>query len=796
MFDRYFSLLYQLAFQHKKWVLAAVLLITVAAGAGLFLVRYEGNIDIMLPPDKEVMRSMNFLRDSSLSDKIIVSLELTDPAKNKKDLFLAVDQLAATLTPPYFTKVISGFSVVDVMEEFSLLRYAPQILGDQDLAAIDGQINKSAVDKKMGAIYRQSLRPESIFMTSLSRTDPLGINVLLLDKLRALPASMGYDVAIEEGHFISRDGRHAMLIIQTTVPMMDSQGSKELITALQERLKQLPAFVSADIICGHLHTVSNERVIKRDIMVASAVASIAFLILFTVIFRDLRALFVFIIPLIAVVWAIIVTTAVEGRLSYLVIGFGSAIAGISIDYGLLVYIAMKRGADASQTAKLARLVIIDAVTTMFSFLVLYFSMIRGYHQLALFSVLVVFICLVFSLFVLPLMLSWKHYTLVSDPTIGDRLRKVNWPAPLAVGVWVVLTIAALVLSFSVKFDSDVKKLDGSAPEVLQAEQRFHEVWGGKTNQAIFVVTGSSYEDAMERNDLIFREAAKAIGPQNLSSIALFWSSKKMREEHTDHWDRFWQEGREAKLKKLIQAASSSYGFSEKAFSPFFDGLYTHQTETTNPEGLIARLQERFVAHKDGEYRIMSFFPDDQQYVDMLTRISNKHPGTFIVSGRVLSASISAFTSKEIKLLAPLAIMFNVVLAWMFFRNWKETFIAMVPVITGVIWLVGIMSLFKIPLNVVNIVAAIVTTGVIVDYGLGITYEYRYNLRIGTVIAVTLSAGANVIGSGALLFAKHPALYSTGVAMVICMVSGYLSSVIVIPSLCSILGTPKREGLQP
>jgi len=33
-------------------------------------------------------------------------------------------------------------------------------------------------------------------------------------------------------------------------------------------------------------------------------------------------------------------------------------------------------------------------------------------------------------------------------------------------------------------------------------------------------------------------------------------------------------------------------------------------------------------------------------------------------------------------------------------------------------------------------------------------------------------------------------------MVICMVSGYLSSVIVIPSLCSILGTSKQEGLQP
>jgi predicted RND superfamily exporter protein len=198
-----------------------------------------------------------------------------------------------------------------------------------------------------------------------------------------------------------------------------------------------------------------------------------------------------------------------------------------------------------------------------------------------------------------------------------------------------------------------------------------------------------------------------------------------------------------------------------------------------------------VLNKNGEYRILSYFPDEKKYIDALTAITQRYPGTFIVSGKALSASISAFTVKEVRILAPLAVLFNLVLAWLFFRNWKETFLALVPLITGVVWLVGIMSLFNIPLNVVNIVAAIISTGVIVDYGLGITYEYRYNLGIGTVIAVTLSAATNVIGCGALLFAKHPALYSTGVAMVISMVTGYLSSVIVIPSLCSIMETTKN-----
>ncbi len=75
---------------------------------------------------------------------------------------------------------------------------------------------------------------------------------------------------------------------------------------------------------------------------------------------------------------------------------------------------------------------------------------------------------------------------------------------------------------------------------------------------------------------------------------------------------------------------------------------------------------------------------------------------------------------------------------------------------------------------------------IVDYGIGITYAHRYKLRIGTVIAVTLSALTNIIGGGAMLFAKHPAFRSTSIAMTICLIAGYLSSVIVVPAFCSLM----------
>jgi predicted exporter len=792
VFDRLFPFFYDLAHRRKKSVLALVLLITALCSTALLVIRYEGNIDLMLPPEREIMRSMDFLRDSNLSDKIIISLALTDDKKTKADLFAAVDQLADSLKPPLFTKVMAGFAVGNVMEEFSILQYGPQVLGEQEMTSVAAMLTPETVAKKMRGIYLQSMRPEGIFTASLSRTDPLGLKLLVFDKLKALPASMNYDVSIEDGHFISRDGRHAMVIIQTGVPMMDSQRCKELVTTLQERLAALPSFVAADIVSGHLHTVSNEKVIKRDIAVASVIASIAFLVLFLIIFRDQRVLYVFFIPFVAVVWAIPLATLLEGRLSFLVIGFGSSIAGISIDYGLLVYIAMKKGADAAQMLKLAKLVSIDALTTVFSFVVLFFSLIKGYHQLALFSILCVVICLFFSLFVLPVLLTWKGAPLPVQSGVGDRLRDIHWPPRLCISIWLLLTCVALYFSASARFDSDLKRFDGTEPRILQMEQNFNTIWGGKESQAILVVTGTNLEEAMQANDLLFREAIRVIPQSDFSSLAYFWPSAKVREENRERWNRFWTEGGEAKLKGLIAAAAPQYGFTTEAFQPFFDGLHAPPGVGSSTGSVMKQLQERYIIDRKGVVKILSFFPDRQEYLDALAPVVKGSPGAFIVSRKAISSSISRFTGKEIRILAPLAIFFNILLAWLFFRNWREALIALVPVFTGVVWFAGIMSLFGIPLNIVNIVAVIVSTGVIVDYGLGMTYEYRYNLRVGTVVAVSLSAATNVIGSGALLFANYPALFSTGIAMVVCMVSAYLSALIIIPSISALMKPLQEE----
>lgn len=787
MFDRLFTLLDTFVKGNRRGMLSAVLLVTLASAVALFFTPFDGSIDRMLPPDREITRSMEFLRGSSFSDKIVLSLRLTDPSKGRKELFNAVDQLAASLKPPLFMKVVSGISLANVMDEFSVLQYAPQVLGPDGLEEIEKRINPQFVAGKMRSIYMQSMRPESVFTSSLSRSDPLDIKMLIFEKMRALPASMGYEVAVDDGHFISRDGLHSMMILHTSVPMMDSPRSKELLAALDERIKVLPPYIKVDILGGHLHTVSNEKVLKKDIEFVSTIASIAFLLLFLLVFRDIRVLYVFIIPFISIVWSLVIASAIEGPLMFMVMGMGTAIAGFSVDYGLHVYIAMKRGVDPPQFVKLARLVTVNGTTTVFSFIILYVSQIKGYHQLALFSTISVFLCMAFAIFLLPLMLGGMKKFSGEAERIDERLWTFRWPVKSSIALWAALFLLALYSSLSVTFDSDIKKLDGSEPKVIEAEKRFQDVWGGgKGTQAILVAGGRSLEEAMELNDRLFRSASGVIKADEFSSLAQFWPSQKARKENASRWDSFWKNGREERLKSLISQSSAGYGFSAEAFSPFFEGLYSHNNDAAQDSGVIAQLKERFITSRDGQYYLLSYFPDEQKYIDALKEITGKNPGTFVVSGRAMSDAISIFTAREVKILAPLAFLFNLLLVWIFFRGWRYTLVSMVPLVTGIVWFVGLMAFLKIPLNVINIVAAIISTGVLVDYGVGIAYQYGQRLRTGTIIAVSISAATNVIGTGALLFAKHPALHSTGVAMFICFITGYLSSLLVVPPLCSLL----------
>ncbi len=795
MSGNYFSRIYDFIQARKSLVFGLLGIGIVFSIIGLKFVKYNNNIELMLPRDVEVQNIMRFLREANFSDKLIISLKLKDQKHTTQDLIAASDGLAAAIKSPLVTEVLGSVSTSNVMSEMtSFMKYTPQLLGPESLAEITARITESGVKDRLKFVYRQSLAPGSSFMMPFLRADPLGISSGILRSIEKLSTASGYDVVINNGHLISRDGRHAMIILKTPVVLTEGFGSRKLITYLKEELKRLPDFVSADIIAGHMHTVSNEEVIKRDIRLTSIIATVVFLLLFLFFFRDLRAVIIFFIPLAAVAVATNVTYWFFNNLSYFVIGMGTVIAGIADDYAIYVYMAVRKGGGGPEVlSRVIKPVIFGALTTISVFAVFFFSSVKGYNQLAFFSNFSIVLCLLFSLFILPLLL--KKEKRAVQPSLFRE------PASFSSGkvygrVWIwgwVLLMAVMVISATgLRFNNDITQFDGVGKEIISAEDDFHNAWGGKVLPAIFVVSSKSLEDAYQVNSQLYEAAIKTIGKDNFVSFASVWPGSNSRKANLSRWQEFWSADLENNVKKMLGEYGREYKFSPNAFQPFFEQLHSAGDLEIEPKGFtfFNHLKEQFVIKKEDGYQIVSFFPDQDKYITQLSAISNNYPGSFVVSRKNFSNTVARALSSELVFLSLLAVFLIVALTFILLKDIRLAALALVPVLTSVIMIIGIIPLAGLAFNMPSIIASLVVVGLVSDYGMFVVYYCKNKFQTGTYQAVTLAAATTLVGAGVLLFAHHPVMFSIGVTLVTGVLSGYISSLLVIPPLYRLWITEK------
>ena len=793
MFDRNFSVINGFVSLHKRVIIAIIIALVILACLGAAFIKYDNNIELMLPRDKDVVLSMRFLRNSHFSDKAILSLGLNSSANTTNDLILAADKLCSELQSPLITKVTVGISGGNPRDQvINFLRFAPQLISPKDLAKVDGQLNPEGVNSALKNDYHRLLTPGGVFMMPFVRLDPLGIKTGILRNLNKVSNALGYSIIIEDGHFLSADKRHTILIISTNIPLTDGFGARKLVNFLQEKIKSLPDFVNASIIAGHTHAVSNEDIIKKDILRTSIIAIIAFLVVFLVTFKDLRALIFLIIPLGAVVVAMNLSAFVFGKLSYFIVGLGAVIIGVADDYGIHTYVAVHTNGRRA-VKEIAKPLTIAALTTISVFSTFFFSSVKGYQQLALFAITSIILCLLFVLLIFPHFLKDNQKPDKKVSLKVDQRRFISDRA--CVWLWVLAAVILIGFSFRVKFNNDISQFDGSSKDIIAAEDEFKKTYSRLEQPAILVVSAEGEENALEKNEEIYLKAAALVGDGNLSTFTSLWPSLKTRKSNALFWNNFWRGERQSKLELLLSQYSKQYNFSKGAFSPFFANLYSGEKTGEAPVGLelFNNIKERFVQEDNGSWQVLSFFPDKDEFVNPLIKLSKNNPGVFVVSRKAFSRAVSDSVTREILFLSLFAGILVFILTVVLLKDIKLTFIALVSVGSAIVAIIGTFAVLSLPLNVAAVIASMMVVGLCIDYGVFMLYSFKHNLNTGTVKAIWVSALTTLIGAFSLLFARHPILFSIGLTLVAGLFSGYLSSQTLVPALYRIFIEKKERA---
>ena len=130
-----------------------------------------------------------------------------------------------------------------------------------------------------------------------------------------------------------------------------------------------------------------------------------------------------------------------------------------------------------------------------------------------------------------------------------------------------------------------------------------------------------------------------------------------------------------------------------------------------------------------------------------------------------------------------------------FRGLMATALTLLPLIVGMIWMVGAMALFRIPFNPANIMVLPLLVGIGVAYGIYVVQRYRedgeasfYSKSTGR--AVVLSSLTTIVGFGSLMIGKHRGIFTLGLVMTIGVTACLVAALALLPALLEIA---RRKG---
>ena len=773
--------------RRRRAVLTLALLLLLLVGGGLLSrLEVEESIVAMLPDgDSRVASDFKLLQQAPFARKLVIHLR-SDESVPADRLHAATDQMRNLLPPDLFNNLLSGPGGINPGRlSAGLIAAMPALLDQNDLQDLGQELTPEKIDRQVATDLAQLLQPQGVALKENIRRDPLDLLRFAMAKLRYLNPLPG--VRIEQGHFTSADGHSTLLLADTPVQITDAVAGRELVDAFATARLQLPGGVNADLLSGHPYTLANSEAIQGDMRIVLSVSGIGIFLLFVFFLRRLRALAVYLLPLFSISAALVVTSLWYGRVSGITIGFGAVLLGITIDFGLHVYFALQHGHGqrAYLLQAVSKPVLFGGLTTLAAFSVLLNSELPGQRQLAIFAIAGSISALLLALLVMPHFLG-KNDTIARTGSLTNinqiyvrqpKLRRV------VILLWFGLALFGAIQTQKFGINGELRQLSYIPKQLQQAENRLAESWGRMRDRAMIFTAAANREEAIAANDQIWQILDQQQLQGEAVSLAPLLAGQKIQKQRLHNWNEFWTKHR-AKTEELLQKSGQKYGFSTVAFQPFFDTLERSaqiiEPETLTGWGMNSLLDNLLL--KDGNsYRLITLVPDRPELVTRLDAELAKVPGATLVSqgrfGRELSLEVAADFAKFI-ISAGIAVLLLLIVL---FRRLQDVLLALLPVLTGLLVMFGGMSLVGLDMNMFNVIATILIIGLGVDYGIFMVCHSRQQEETASTRAVLVSGLTTLVGFGALVLARHPALNSIGLTVLLGISAAVPTAVLVIPA---------------
>lgn len=136
-----------------------------------------------------------------------------------------------------------------------------------------------------------------------------------------------------------------------------------------------------------------------------------------------------------------------------------------------------------------------------------------------------------------------------------------------------------------------------------------------------------------------------------------------------------------------------------------------------------------------------------------------------------------------------------------FRNLKNTLLALMPKVVGVIWMLGLMAHYQVQFNPANFMALPLILGIGLIFGVHVVHRLLDHPQEGifghsTGPAIALSAATTIAGFGTLMMAHHQGIASLGFLMTVGVGANLITSLVLLPAFMRVVHRPGPRILEP
>jgi predicted RND superfamily exporter protein len=691
--------------------------------------------------------------------------------------------------------------------DFSLL-----YLDEDALEKVKARLSDDAIHRQV-ALNREMLRTAAApGARRLILRDPLGMREVFAQPMASARGRMR--ISLADGYYFSEDHTMLFMLVKPSVLAQDTRFSVRFL----REVRAIEAEVRAEfpeetenlrVDYTGRYAIGNDYVtaIKRDAVWTFSLSFASVMVLFLVAFRRAGMLVVVGLPLLmGVIWTLGVTYFTLGHLNIVTSTVGAILLGLGIDYGIHIYNQYAAERTAGRTADEAIVAALTGIgaglfSAAFSTALAFFALVptkfRGLSEMGLATGIGILLCLLSMYFVMPALFTLRaryirdsadRYVMRNFGLAHVEERLMRHPRALMF-LSVLVSGALAVAALGVKFDDDFRNIRPKEGAAIEAQKRLVEKVGNPLLHTLMLVRGDSQEEALERAatlDALLANLTRQGYVLSHQSILSFLPSRARQERALRRLARVRSEEPQAlsyaRVRRTFEEALEREGFDSVA--PFEDSLagIERALSVSRPmafrdleEAGMSRLLERFRRESGlGEpyefvfYVYLSQKLPGEEATRVLMETAAGLRGTEVVSIKVLSYELKRIVREDFGRASVYAFLAVLAVLWFHFRRPARMAIVAAPLVLGAVWMVGLMSLLKIPFNLVNVVVLPVILGIGIDDGIHMLHHYltdadRDLTKTFRLVgrAVMMTSLTTMAGFGSLVFSAYGGLHTVG-----------------------------------